>query len=129
MVKKAISWALVGAFAYLWWWVGHGWEYLNSEGNEWSRVFMLFTLISLVVLLRGPRHPGTGLLDRLLGSIKGFVPSLPWLVLVIVIMRLLAAAQNEIVYPLEHYVHAVVAALAAGVTTMLWFGAIENAAD
>ena len=49
MAKKAVSWVLVGVFAYGWWWLGHGWAYLNTAGNEWSRVFVLLTLISLVV--------------------------------------------------------------------------------
>lgn len=30
---------------------------------------------------------------------------------------------------LDHYVHAIIAALGAKITTAFWFGAIENASD
>ena len=52
MIKKAVSWVLVGAFAYIWWWAGHRWHYINVKGNEWATVYLLFTLISLVVLTK-----------------------------------------------------------------------------
>ena len=52
MLNKVVSWVLVGAFTYLWWWIGYEWAYLNSEGNEWSDVYLLFTLISLVLIHR-----------------------------------------------------------------------------
>ena len=48
MVKKAVSWALVGAFTLLWIWVGNRWSYLNTKGNEWSEVYMESP---------GPLHP------------------------------------------------------------------------
>ena len=38
MVKKAVSWVLVGVFAYFWWWLGHRWAYLNTTGNEWGSI-------------------------------------------------------------------------------------------
>lgn len=52
MAQKVISWVLVGVFTYAWMWAGYQWEYLNSEGNDWSDVYLLFTLITLVVLHR-----------------------------------------------------------------------------
>ena len=55
MAQKVISWVLVGAFAYLWWWIGYSWEYLTlaNPAADWSDVYLLFTLISLVLLHRG----------------------------------------------------------------------------
>ena len=129
MAKKAVSWVLVGVFAYVWWWTGHGWAYLNTEGNEWSRVFVLLTLISLVVLIRGPRAAGAGMFDRLAATFRSFIPNLPWLVLVIIVLRAVAWAHSGLDDPLDHFAHAVVAALVAGITTALWYGAIENASD
>lgn len=129
MAKKAVSWVLVGVFAYGWWWLGHGWAYLNTAGNEWSRVFVLLTLISLVVLLRAPRPAASGMFGRLTGTLRGFVPTLPWLVLAMVVLRAIAWLHSGLDDPMDHFVHAIVAALIAGITTALWFGAVENASD
>jgi hypothetical protein len=52
MVNKVVSWVLVGAFSYLWWWVGYEWGYLNNEESDWSDVFLLFTLFSLILIHR-----------------------------------------------------------------------------
>ena len=49
MTRKIVSWVLVGIFAYAWWWIGYRWSYINSKGNEWTSVYALFTLISLVL--------------------------------------------------------------------------------
>jgi hypothetical protein len=129
MIKKAISWGLVGVFTFLWWWLGHGWDYLNTGESEWSRVFWIFTLISLVVLLRAARPTDSGAFGRLIGTVRGFVPNLAWLVLVVIVMQLGMMVRGGIVDPMDHYVHAVVTALAAGIATSLWFGAIVNADD
>lgn len=130
MVKKAVSWVLVGAFAYLWWWLGHRWSYINTKGNEWGSVYVLFTLISLAVLIRGTRATGAGMFDRLVGTVRNFIPTLPWLVLAIVVARSIGWLHVGMsAMPLDHYIHAVVAVLVAGITTALWYGAIENASD
>ena len=129
MAKKAVSWLLVGVFAYLWWWFGHGWSYLNTAGNEWSRVFVLLTLISLVVLLRAPRPAGGEMFGRVTAAIRGFAPTLPWLVLAVVVLRAIGWAHSGLDDPVDHFTHAIVAALVAGVTTALWFGAVDNASD
>lgn len=59
MLNKVISWVLVGAFSYLWWWIGYEWGYLNpSEAAaeagafDWSNVYLLFTLFSLILIHR-----------------------------------------------------------------------------
>ena len=52
MVQKIISWILVGVFSYLWWWIGFEWSYLQQPETEWSSVYVLFTLISLVLIYR-----------------------------------------------------------------------------
>ena len=90
MVTKTISWLLFGVFGYIWWWAGHGRDYINTEGNEWSRVFMLFTLVSLFLLILAPRATGVGMFDRLVGTMRTFIPKLPWLVLGIVAIRSVA---------------------------------------
>jgi hypothetical protein len=129
MVKKAVSWVLVGAFVYLWAWAGYRWSFLNSPGNEWNATYLTFTLVSLVVLLRGSRATGNGMFDRLIGTVRNFVPALPWLALAIIVARSVAWAHIGIVNPQDHYIHAVVAVLVAGIATALWYGAIENASD
>lgn len=130
MVKKAISWVLVGMFAYLWWWAAHRWSYLHSPGNQWSSVFVLFTLISLAVLARNARATGAGMFDGLVGTVRGFLPSVPWMVLAIIVVRAVAWIHTGMSGdPLDHFVHAVVAVLVAGITTALWYGAIENASE
>ena len=130
MVKKAVSWVLVGAYVYLWWWLGSRWSYINTKGNEWGGIYILFTLISLVVLIRGARATGTGMFDRLIGTVKNFLPTLPWLAVAIVVARSVAWVHvGMAASPLDHYGHAVVAVLLAGITTALWYGAIENASD
>ena len=129
MAKKAVSWVLFGVFAYLWWWMGHGWAYLNTEGNEWFRVYNLFTLASLALLLLAPRATGPGMLDRFVGTIRSFIPNLPWLVLGMVITRSIAWAHAGLDNPADHFTHAVVVALVAGITTSLWYAAIANASD
>ena len=53
MAQKGISWVLVGAFGYAWWWIGFQWSYLNVPEADMSEVFLLFALISLVLLHRG----------------------------------------------------------------------------
>lgn len=127
MVKKAISWALVGAFVFLWAWAAHIWPYINVKGNEWGAVFVLFTLISLVLLIRGPRATGAGMFDGLIGTVRGFLPNLLWLALAIVVARSLAWLLTGVVNPVDHFTHAVVAVVVAGFTTSLWYGAIVNA--
>lgn len=54
MTKKIVSWVLVGAFTYLWWWLGYQWEYLNREGAEWTDIYVLYTLLTLIVIYRKP---------------------------------------------------------------------------
>ena len=130
MLKKAVSWVLVGTFAYLWWWAGNRWSYLHSPGNQWSSVFVLFTLVSLAVLIRNSRAIGSGMFDGLVSTLREFLPSLPWMVLAVIVVRAVAwvhvgVSEN----PLDHLVHAIVAALVAAITTALWYGAIENAAE
>lgn len=129
MTKKAVSWVLVGVFAFAWWWAGNRWTYLNTPGNEWATVYGLFTLISLAVLARSPKVAGDGLLDGLLGTVRAFLPNLLWLALAVVVARGVAWALTGIVNPVDHFTHAVVTAVAAGFTTSLWYGAIANAGD
>ncbi len=52
MAQKIISWILVGVLTYLWWWIGFDWAYLQAPDTDWSSVYVLFTLISLVLLHR-----------------------------------------------------------------------------
>lgn len=130
MVKKAVSWVLAGLFAYLWWWAAYRWSYLHSPGNQWTSIFVLFTLISLVVLARNARVTGAGMFDGLIGTVRGFVPSLPWLALAIVVVRAAAWLHTGVSgEPLDNLIHAIVAVLVAAITTVLWYGAIENAAE
>lgn len=129
MLKKTISWALVGAFAWVWWWAGHRWEYLNTSGNQWFSVYDLFTLISVVVLLRSPRVVATGLFGALVGTVQKFLPNLLWLALAVIVARLVNWLLFGVVNPVDHFTHAVVAVVVAGFTTSLWFGAIANADD
>jgi hypothetical protein len=127
MVKKAVSWALVGAFALLWWYAGHRWQYINVKGNEWATVYVLFTLISLAVLMRSARTTGTGMFGGLVSTVVGFLPNLLWLALAIVVARGIAWLLLGVVNPVDHFIHAVVAVVVAGFTTSLWYGAIVNA--
>lgn len=129
MTRKLVSWVLAGAFFFLWWWAGHRWSYLNVAGNQWGGVYDAFTLIAVVLLVRGARAGGTGLLDRLIGTVRGFLPALPWLVLAIVVARAVGWLLAGVVNPVDHFVHAAVVALVAGITTALWYGAIANADD
>lgn len=129
MVKKAVSWALVGGFTFAWWWVGHRWLYLNSEGNEWAGVFDFFTLLSAVALLRMPRAAGTGMFGVLIGTVRNFIPTLLWLALAVVVFRAVAWLLVGVVDPVDHFSHAIVAAVTAGLIASLWFGAIANADD
>jgi len=127
MLRKTLSWVLVGAFAYLWWWAGHRWPFINVKGNEWTTIYMLFTLISAVVMLRSARAGGTGLFGGLIATVTGFLPNLLWLALAIVVARLLAWVHIPIPDPVDHFLHAIVAVVVAGFTTSLWYGAIVNA--
>lgn len=130
MTRKIVSWVLVGVFAYAWWWLGHRWSYINSPGSQWSDVYVLFTLISLVILLRTARVARTGLFDGFIATLKGFAPSLPWFVLAIVVARVVAGVHSGFAWmTVEHFVQAITAVLVAGVTTALWYGAIENGSD
>lgn len=52
MLNKVVSWVLVGAFSYLWWWIGFEWAYLSYEGSDWGNVYLLFTLFSLILIHR-----------------------------------------------------------------------------
>lgn len=130
MFKKAVSWALVGAFTFAWWWVGHRWSYLNSEGNQWASVFDFFSLLSAVVLLRSARVAGAGMFGALIGTVRNFLPTLLWLAVAVVAFRAIAWVLVSVGdNPLDHFMHAVVAAVAAGLTTSLWYGAVANADD
>lgn len=129
MTRKLVSWVLAGAFIYLWWWAGYRWPYLNSAGNQWATAYTGLTIVSLALLLRGARAGGGGLFDRLVGTVRGFLPMLPWLVLAMVVSRAVAWLHIGIVRAPDHFAHALVVALVAGITTALWFGAIANADD
>lgn len=127
MQRTAISWIALGVLAYLWWWLANRWSYLHSPGNQWASVYNLYTLVSLAILVRLPRSAGTGIFDGFVHAIRGLLPALPWMALAVVVMRgvawLHAGAPAD---PLDHFVHAIVTALLAGITTALWFGALEN---
>ena len=127
MTRKAVSWVLVGAFAYFWWYAGYRWPYINVKGNEWGTVYLLFTLISLVVLTRCAKAAGTGMFGGLVTTVTGFLPNLLWLALAIVVARGINWLLLGVVNPVDHFSHAVVAVVAAGFTTSLWYGAIVNA--
>lgn len=127
MIKQVVSWGLVGVFTFLWWWLGHGWDYLTAGDGNWPRVFWIFTLISLVVLLRSTRPAAPGMFGELIGTVGHFLPKLGWLMLVAIVMQLGMLISGRIGEPLDHLVHAVVTALAAAVATSLWFGAVANA--
>ena len=127
MLKTAISWIVLGVLAYVWWWLGYRWSYFHSPGNQWTSVFILFSLVSLVILIRLPRSSGIGMFDGIVHAIRGLLPALPWMALAVVVMRGIAwlhlGAAGE---PLDHFVRAIAAALLAGLATALWFGALEN---
>ncbi len=129
MAQKGISWVLVGAFTYAWWWIGYQWGYLNDPEADWTDVFLLFTLISLVVL-RGSSSgaAGEGMFDKLVATVTGFLPSLPWLVVAILVGNTIFMLQYG-GFSADGYIQGVVVAIAAGVTTSLWVGAIANAGD
>jgi hypothetical protein len=127
MVKKAVSWALVGAFTFAWWWIGHRWPYLNAQGSQWGGVFDFFTLVSAIVLMRAPRAAGSGMFGALIGTVRNFLPTLLWLALAVVVFRATAWLLTGVVNPADHFAHAVVTAVLAGFTTSLWYGAIANA--
>jgi hypothetical protein len=64
----------------------------------------------------------------LISAVVSFLPDLLWLALAIVVARGIAwALFGGVVDPLDHFTHAVVAVVAAGFTTSLWYGAIVNA--
>ena len=129
MAQKGISWVLVGAFGYVWWWIGYQWGYLNDPEADWSDVFLLFTLISLVVL-RGAKSDAAGedMFDKLVATVTGFLPNLPWLVLAILVGNTIFALQYAS-FAIDSYFQAITVAVTAGVTTALWVGAIANAGD
>lgn len=127
MTKKAVSWVLVGAFAYIWWWLGHRWQFLNVSGSQRGEVYVLFTLISLAVMTRTTSVAGSGMFNGLVGAIRGFLPNLLWLALAIVCVHLVALVHTGVVYSADLYVRALVNVLLAGFTTSLWYGAIVNA--
>lgn len=127
MTRKAVSWVLVGAFAYFWWWAGHRWPYINVKGNQWGTVYLLFTLISLAVLTRTAKAAGAGMFGGLISTVTGFLPNLLWLALAIVVARGINWLLLGVVNPVDHFIHAVVAVVVAGFTTSLWYGAIVNA--
>ncbi len=83
-----------------------------------------------MVLHRTARVAKTGLFDGFIATLKGFAPSLPWFVLAIVVARGVAGVHTGFAWmTVEHFVQAIVAVLAAAVTTALWYGAIENGSD
>ncbi len=127
MAKTILSWILVGALSYLWWWIGYEWSYLNSEGADWTDVYLLFTLISLVVLRNGKAGGGSGMFDRLIGTVTGFIPQLPWLVVVVLTGVTIWSLHLAPGFMLDNYLQGAVMAITAGLTTALWHGAIDNA--
>lgn len=131
MTQKGISWVLVGVFNYLWWWIGYQWDYINSPVPEvdWSDVYLLFTLISLVLLQRGKSDAaGEGMFGKCIDTVTGFLPNLPWLVVAILVGNTIFALQYGL-FSIDGYIQAVTVAVTAGVTTALWVGAINNAGD
>lgn len=130
MVKKLVSWVLVGGFTFAWWWVGHRWPYLNSEGNQWGSIFDFFTLLSVVVLVGSARPAASGMFGVLIGTVQRFLPNLLWLALAAVTFRAVAwLVTGGVPDAVDHFTHVIVTAVAAGVVTSLWYGAIANAGD
>jgi len=128
MAKTAVSWILVGIFAYLWWWAAYEWSYVNSPGNVWTAGFIMFTLISMVVLTRNVGAAGAGMFDGLIRTVREFLPSLPWMALAAIVYRLIRWAHLGIAAdPFDHLTRSIVVVLVAGITTALWYGAITNA--
>lgn len=50
MAKTIVSWVLFGIFSYIWWWFGYDWSYLQSDRADWTSVYMLFTLVSIILM-------------------------------------------------------------------------------
>lgn len=132
MAQKVISWVLVGIFTYACWWFGFAWGYLNSDipAEDWSNVYLLFILISIVVLIRcecGQGDCGDGMFDRLVKTVTDFLPNIGWLVVAILVGNTIFMLQYGTGFSVDEYVKAVVVAVTAGLTTALWVGAIDNA--
>ena len=66
--------------------------------------------------------------DKLIKTVTDFVPNLVWLVVAVLVGETIFALHYG-VFSIDNYIMAVVTALAAGVTTALWVGAIDNAGD
>jgi branched-subunit amino acid transport protein len=90
---------------------------------------MLFTVVSVALLLLAPRASGPGMFDPFVGTVRHFLPNLPWLVLGVIVTRMVAWVHSGLDNPADHFTHAIVAALVAGISTSLWYAAIVNASD
>ena len=129
MAQKAVSWVLVGVFTYVWWWIGYQWGYLNQPEADWTDVFLLFTLISLVVLHRGKAEGGgEGMFDGLVKTVTDFLPNLVWLIVAVIVGDTLFVLQFG-GFAIDGYIQGIVVAVTAGLTTALGVGAIGTAGD
>ena len=66
--------------------------------------------------------------DKCISTVTDFAPNLLWL-LVAVLTGLTIHSARLGSFTVDNYIHGIVVALAAGITTALWAGAIENGSD
>lgn len=67
--------------------------------------------------------------DRLIKTVTDFLPNIVWLVVAILVGNTIYMLQYATGFSVDNYIKAVVVAVAAGLTTALWVGAIDNAGD
>jgi hypothetical protein len=126
MTNRIVAWVLAGALTYAWFWLGFMWSYLNQDGAAWGMPYVLATIIAVMLLTRAPRSAGTGMFDGIMNGIK----QAPMLIVALAVMLIVAVMIHMLAFTgfaVDGILQAIAVAVAVGVTTSLWFGALERA--
>ncbi len=132
MVKSLMGWAVVGVLTYAWWWVGYDWGFLQvlERGvGDWNPVWVLFTILTLIVLRHGgaPEGGAGNVFEAVVGRVKDVVPHLLGLTVALLVGDTIFQLTHEGGIIPNEYIQAVIVAVGSAVTTAAWLGAIEDA--
>lgn len=122
MVNNIISWIILGVCQFTWWY-GYADLGYTSEG-VFSSVYLVFTLVTAVMLRDVAVASDGGPLDGTISAVKAVIPKLP----AILVAVLIGAALYSLKYGFEgvDWIRAFATVVYAGLGTALLVGAAKS---
>ena len=123
MVNNIISWVVLGICQFVWWY-GYADLGYTSEG-VFSSVYLVFTLVTAVMLRDVAVAADGGPLDGVMGAVKAVLPKLPAIILAVLIGALLYGVKHGLP-DINGFIRGVVTVIYAGLGTAVLVGAAKS---